>query len=169
MSLKHRVKRLAVRANTGEAADLRKHWERRWDEREALVKRFLYAIPDSRAEAVEPVLSPWVDQIYDPQWWFSDRAAPSVARWVAWLDGRGWIPNPIPEALIDLFLAHPEADVCSYDCEECGLTMPSEPTRKIESNWIKAYPYATACPHCDGRIVYNGYFNKHGICKSETY
>ena len=56
----------------------------------------------------------------------------------------------------------PEADVSSYDCEECGLSMPSEPPRKVENNWTNSYPYSDVCPHCAGRVVYNGYFNKHG-------
>ena len=39
MSLKRRVLKLVERSNTGEAADLRKHWERRFDERKAVVTR----------------------------------------------------------------------------------------------------------------------------------
>lgn len=116
---------------------------------------------DGRCDAVELVLVPWAEKVTDPQCWFGDRAAPALVRWVAWLDGRGWIPPAFPKVLIDLFLAHPEADVSSYDCEECGLTMPSESSRTTGNDWTKAYPYLQACPHCSGRIAYNGYFNKH--------
>ncbi len=154
MSLKRRVAKLVERADSGEAATLRKHWERRFDEREALIDRWFAALPKSRVKAVEAVLIPWVEKFYDPQWWFADPTAPALARWIAWLDGHGWFPDPIPEALIDLFLAHPEASVSSYDCEDCGLTMPSEP---------HARPYAEACPHCRGRIAYNGYYCKQRI------
>ena len=173
MNLNTRLAKLAARSNAGEAARLRRHWERYAEERAKIFAQFEDAIPEGCYKAVEQVLTPWVEHLHNPQW-FGPAEAPALARWVRRLE-LGSFPNPIPELIFDLLVAHPLADTSSFDCEDCGLMIPGEPSRKIGESagshntgiWSKSYPYAHTCPHCSGRIIFNGYYRKHN-CRRGT-
>ncbi len=167
MSLKHRIAKLAERSTAGEAVRLRKHWERFAEVRAVVFRQFVDAVPEGSYKAVELALTPWVSELHNPQWW-GPAEAPALARWVRRLEV-GAFPVPLPVSLIDLLLTHPAAEVGLYDCEDCGLMIPGEPSRKIGERasthntgiWSESYPYTLTCPHCSGRIIFNGYYRKN--------
>ena len=105
MSLKRRISVLAERSTAGEAARLRKHWERYAEKRAVVFKQFVDAVPEGSYKAVELALTPWVSELHNPQWW-GPPEAPALARWVRGLEV-GAFPVPLPSSLIELLLTHP--------------------------------------------------------------
>ena len=56
----------------------------------------------------------------------------------------------LPQELAQVLLDDPEC-VVSYECEDCGLDVPSS--------------YFDECPACAGIVGYSAYYYKHGVSK----
>jgi hypothetical protein len=147
--LRRRVNRLK---SPGQNDSIRDHWLRRLDQRMSLLVYFLKAIPEPLQERVMEVFEPHLDTLMQP-WLAVTPTAPLVCRWIEVLDVPGGrIPNPMPASLVELFLAHPSADLLWWDCEQCGLFIP------IVAN----QPVVKECLVCSGTIGWQAFRNKHG-------
>ena len=98
-----------------------------------------------------------------PSWAGND--APAVARfaWVraTWPDGEGSynppLPDPIPGALLDLYLDNPAADIHAHLCPGCRTFIPCSPaTGRAGEDYVRPRPLADACPVCGAAVTSAG-------------
>ena len=116
--------------------------------------RVLRAIPAERSERVAEALRAYSERRSDP-------AAPRPAL-MKWIDDNAfphpaWFPDPIPLALVDALLDHPEAEVF-YACLHCGLRVPNLPATGTcwEGTFKGIVQLFDECPHCSGPIHWCG-------------
>ena len=80
--------------------------------------------------------------------------------WVSAITWRGaMLPASIPEEIIDVYLADPEAAPL-HDCEGCGMAIPVRPSR---CHGLDAEPeelYFSKCPACGARTGWYLYFSR---------
>jgi hypothetical protein len=121
------------------------------DQARAAVSRVTAAVPAERAERVREALSAYFRQCRaDP-----NTPVPALAKWICHnaSEHRAWFPDPIPVALLDALLDHPEAEVLD-GCLHCGLAVPSLRPGGTgrEETFENVVPLFDACPHCGGPI-----------------
>lgn len=81
--------------------------------------------------------------------------------WVAAIAWRGaLLPERIPEALVQVYLADPQAAPL-YDCEGCGLLIPVRPSCFDGWDGEPDEVYFATCPACESRTGQYLYFTRN--------
>jgi hypothetical protein len=167
-TIKARVDRLH-RGGLGEKARLKRHWERRFAEKEAAFLYFLSAFteefwPTEAGEKAWGQIKPWLVEIHHQSYLGGD--APLVARLACVADWHGWFPSPLPAAWVRAVLDHPTAE--KADCPNCGLIHPSGGYTWKDCRPVFAPPHSPHCLHCGeamGEVAYGevaqGYYQRH--------
>jgi hypothetical protein len=58
-------------------------------------------------------------------------------------------PYPLPSALLDLLLDHPDANLSCGHCRGCGIPTPyTLPQGEPGVNFVRPKPYTNTCPAC---------------------
>jgi len=93
-----------------------------------------------------------------------DRSAPhGLKAWCAAIaSGMARVPEALPEDLIAVYLAHPQAAPL-HDCEQCGLAVPIIPGRAYGYEGEPARVFFPECPVCGGRTGWY-YYWANGTC-----
>ena len=123
--------------------------------------RWMAAVPPERRDAVKRIFSDyWALRQTDPKC-----SRPAIVSWVylcAYIGGLSF-PDPIPVALIDAYLSHPEARTGGYQCRECGALVPTLlATGKFGTPEFRdERPVFDVCP-CGGPVGWFAYRNRHG-------
>jgi hypothetical protein len=129
--------------------------QRREDEFRAVLQRVLAAVPEERRQRVRDTWEAYqLQRQSDPttrmtslSWWIHRNANPRGA----------WFPDPLPLALVDALLDHPDAQI--FDgCVHCGLAVPSlrSTGSDLKGTYKPAVKLFEACPHCGGPIHLSG-------------
>ncbi|MBN9520996.1 hypothetical protein J0H58_21150 [bacterium] len=145
-----------------DGTDLVRHWTRQWERRRADLEHFLAAIPEAYEARVVDFLPRICELLFvaGPAWAPEDD--PAFVRWAVtradW--GRDHpfnrpLPDPIPAALLDLFLDHPGAEL-GY-CPGCRATLPFVPASgelgvpyRAGRHFVRPCPISLKCPVCGG-------------------
>src|SRR5205807_950104 len=78
------------------------------------------------------------------------RGGAGLREWVRSLSlGSAIVPRQVPEAVIAVYLADPEARP-HHDCEECGMAVPVRPGHGLDDE-LSEYAYFPCCPACGGK------------------
>lgn len=175
MTLRGRVAKLETAERSRPGADVDAHWRRRAAARQAVLFRWLRAVPKPDEAEVGAAFEPHLEWLVSPWDWCPDGDDPSdptppgrphrpaVVRWVANLEfAGGTFPDPLPAALLDAFLSRPAARVLYCDCEDCGVNVPlphDPPSQPRASAPPREW---AACPACGGRAGWRAYVDKRG-------
>ncbi|MBN9523300.1 hypothetical protein J0H58_33105 [bacterium] len=160
MSLRARIARLERAADARAGGDLDRHWERVFDERLADLERFLAAVPASYEARVTEHLPRVCAEVFVRGPAIPPEDAPAFVRWAVGrsVRGRGHpfnppLPDPLPGALLDLFLDHPGAEV--WHCPHCQAALPFVPASgqlgvpyRAGMDYVRPRSLASACPVC---------------------
>ena len=160
MSMSNRLDRLE---RDQPDADHAEHWARVHAERERGFNKFLSTIPDTHLEAVWAALgSPESvsDRLFarGPSWAGSDAPAAARFAWVraVWGDDHSYnppLPDPIPGALLDLYLDHSDAEIHSARCPGCRVFIPCSPHRGLPGvDYVPPHPLTDECPVCGAHV-----------------
>jgi hypothetical protein len=159
-----RIKRLqegtaGIKPETAEEAKLRLHWQRVCIERRDALVRFLEAIPEAYDERVEPHLDTIIERLWVRGRAWAPEDYPAFVRWAVHrvnlkADHPHYrpLPNPIPGALIDLFLDNPDADTNYWcHCPHCKIELPfTQRTGEYPFSFQRSI--ADTCPLCKKAI-----------------
>ena len=157
---KARLGRLEQRADRVTGGDLRRHWARVNEERNRTLVRFWEALPDSHAGPLVEAFRAIGDKLFiDAPAWLEEEY-PALQRWfmqrVAWGDDHPLnppFPGPVPGALIDLLIAHPDAELNSSKCGGCGHSVPStRSSGKPDGSYRWPQPLTDTCPVCAAHV-----------------
>ncbi len=160
MSTRTRLTQLERTAAARAGTDLTRHWERQNDQRLADLEHFLAAVPKSHEARVLELLPLIVERLFVPGISWPADDDPVFVRWA--LMRAGWgrdhpfnqpLPDPIPAALLDVFLDHPGAEV--GDCPYCRASLPFVPASgelgvpyRSGGKYVRPRSIATTCPVC---------------------
>ena len=159
--MKHHARLLRLeRQLEASGNDYRGHWLRVCAERLAALDRFRAAVPRSHRARVEVEIGDVLSRLLvaGPAWAGED--APSLLQWAmiraAWGDNHPYNrtrPDPIPVALLDLFLNFPGAEL--GNCPTCEIPLPFTPASgQFGVPFVAGGPYfkprsiAETCPVC---------------------
>ncbi|HXD86126.1 MAG TPA: hypothetical protein VN641_06515 [Urbifossiella sp.] len=169
--MSHRGRVAKLERDAANDIGLRAHWHRVFSDRLTALAAFLKAVPRSHgAQVVEAIgeADELVDDLLTNGGQFR-RPETSImqwlSRWCTWGQvhpkRKAMCPEPIPAALLDLFLAHPQVPPAGLgECPGCGVALPQGPPAKgsaYDAIWPKQtggdiYPVCEFCPCCKANI-----------------
>jgi hypothetical protein len=165
MMRRSRLTKLERAAAARNGSDLTRHWERVNDQRLADLEHFLAAIPDSFESRVMELLPRIGERLFVAGMAWATDEDPAFVRWAlmraAW--GRDHtfnqpLPDPIPAALLNLYLDNPGADICY--CPHCRAALPFVPASgligvpyRAGMSYVHPRSIAPACPICGVDIL----------------
>ena len=107
-------------------------------------------------QAVSPAQRPAVERLFQGL----HTGGAGLREWIsAILRSRAVLPSRIPEEIVDVYLADPEA-IPLHDCEGCGLATPVRPNRLRGQDAEPEVVYFPTCPLCGGRTGWYFYCSR---------